>query len=64
MFGDMRLVRSLWPHQERSLAALDPGNSATYVVVPPGGGKTLIGPKTIMAAGIKETRELESDNTC
>jgi superfamily II DNA or RNA helicase len=43
MFGDMRLVRSLWPHQERALAALDPGNSATYLVVPPGGGKTLIG---------------------
>jgi superfamily II DNA or RNA helicase len=43
MFGDMRLVRPLWPHQERALAALDPGNSATYVVVPPGGGKTLIG---------------------
>ena len=39
----MRLVRSLWPHQERALAALDPGSSATYVVVPPGGGKTLIG---------------------
>ena len=43
MFGDMRLVRPLWPHQERALAALDPANSATYVVVPPGGGKTLIG---------------------
>lgn len=43
MFGDMRLARPLWPHQERALAALDPGNSATYVVVPPGGGKTLIG---------------------
>ncbi|HEX7162767.1 MAG TPA: DEAD/DEAH box helicase family protein [Trebonia sp.] len=33
----------MWPHQERALATLDPGDSVTYVVVPPGGGKTLIG---------------------
>jgi superfamily II DNA or RNA helicase len=44
VFGDTRLARQLWPHQERALAAFDAqaGQSA-YLVVPPGGGKTLIG---------------------
>lgn len=39
--------RPLWPHQQRALAALDQARSAgsksTYLVIPPGGGKTLIG---------------------
>jgi superfamily II DNA or RNA helicase len=42
-FGDARLIRPLWPHQERALAKLDLSREATYLVVPPGGGKTLIG---------------------
>jgi hypothetical protein len=47
VFGDARLIRPLWPHQVRALGALDRdrarGDAATYLVVPPGGGKTLIG---------------------
>ncbi|MBO0816838.1 MAG: DEAD/DEAH box helicase family protein, partial [Actinobacteria bacterium] len=47
LFGATRLVRPLWPHQRRALAAFDrdraQGDAATYLVVPPGGGKTLIG---------------------
>jgi hypothetical protein len=47
VFGGVSLSRSLWPHQVRALAALDRdvarGDRATYLVVPPGGGKTLIG---------------------
>jgi superfamily II DNA or RNA helicase len=43
IFGDTRLIRRLWPHQERALAKLDLTREATYLVVPPGGGKTLIG---------------------
>jgi superfamily II DNA or RNA helicase len=43
----MRLARSLWPHQEHALAALDrdraSGRASTCLVIPPGGGKTLIG---------------------
>ena len=40
-------MRPLWPHQVRALDALERdrarGDTATYLVVPPGGGKTLIG---------------------
>jgi superfamily II DNA or RNA helicase len=40
-------ARPLWPHQEKALAAFEDGRNrraaATYLVVPPGGGKTLIG---------------------
>ena len=47
MFDGIGLTRPLWPHQVRALAALDRdvarGDRATYLVVPPGGGKTLIG---------------------
>jgi superfamily II DNA or RNA helicase len=41
VFGETRLARPLWPHQQRALAAV--GAGSTYLVVPPGGGKTLIG---------------------
>ena len=47
VFGAAALTRPLWPHQQRALAAFEldrqRGNAATYLVVPPGGGKTLIG---------------------
>jgi superfamily II DNA or RNA helicase len=46
-FGATTLSRPLWPHQERALDAFERdrarGDTATYLVVPPGGGKTLIG---------------------
>jgi superfamily II DNA or RNA helicase len=46
-FAGIRLGRGLWPHQQRALAAFDrdraAGDSSTYLVIPPGGGKTLIG---------------------
>jgi superfamily II DNA or RNA helicase len=46
-FGGTRLGRPLWPHQERALAAFEAARANTgksaYLVVPPGGGKTLIG---------------------
>src|SRR5215475_3289215 len=43
IFGDARLTRPLWPHQERALAKVDSAHDAAYLVVPPGGGKTLVG---------------------
>ena len=47
VFDGIGLTRPLWPHQVRALGALDRdvarGDRATYLVVPPGGGKTLIG---------------------
>jgi superfamily II DNA or RNA helicase len=45
VFGGVNLTRTLWPHQARALTALDQVHrgKATYLVVPPGGGKTLIG---------------------
>ncbi|HEU5389504.1 MAG TPA: DEAD/DEAH box helicase family protein [Streptosporangiaceae bacterium] len=55
VFAGVSLTRTLWPHQVRALSALDQGaldqgdgaqaraGKATYLVVPPGGGKTLIG---------------------
>lgn len=47
VFGSTALARSLWPHQQEALAAFERdrerGDVATYLVVPPGGGKTLIG---------------------
>jgi superfamily II DNA or RNA helicase len=43
IFGDARLTRPLWPHQERALAKVDSTRDAAYLVVPPGGGKTLVG---------------------
>jgi superfamily II DNA or RNA helicase len=45
VFGGVSLTRALWPHQARALTALGQvhRDKATYIVVPPGGGKTLIG---------------------
>jgi superfamily II DNA or RNA helicase len=43
LIADARLAVPLWPHQERALAAFGAGERSTYLVVPPGGGKTLIG---------------------
>jgi superfamily II DNA or RNA helicase len=47
VFGETRLVRPLWPHQAAALGAFERdrarGDRVTYLVVPPGGGKTLIG---------------------
>ena len=46
-FERVSLGRRLWPHQQRALAAFDQsraaGSSSTYLVIPPGGGKTLVG---------------------
>ena len=42
----MALARPLWPQQQRALAAFDATRAegrATYLVIPPGGGKTLEG---------------------
>ena len=47
VFAGVSPARSLWPHQERALQAFGAdqaaGDRSTYLVVPPGGGKTLIG---------------------
>ena len=47
VFDGISLNRPLWPHQVRALGALGRdlarGDRSTYLVVPPGGGKTLIG---------------------
>jgi superfamily II DNA or RNA helicase len=55
VFDGISLTRPLWPHQVRALAALDRdvarGDRATYLVVPPGGGKTLIGLETARRLG-------------
>ena len=55
-FADTALTRPLWPHQERALGALRPDRrraepAATYLVVPPGGGKTLIGLEAVRRIG-------------
>jgi superfamily II DNA or RNA helicase len=46
-FAGIRLEHPLWPHQQRALAAFDQarvaGSKSTYLVIPPGGGKTLVG---------------------
>ena len=49
VFGEARLAVPLWPHQERALAAFRA--RSTYVVIPPGGGKTLIGLEAARRAG-------------
>jgi superfamily II DNA or RNA helicase len=53
VFGGVSLTRALWPHQARALEALDRahGDKATYIVVPPGGGKTLIGLEAMRRLG-------------
>jgi len=52
-----RLAVPLWPHQERALRAFDAGQAAgersAYIVVPPGGGKTLIGLEAARRTGRK-----------
>ena len=54
-FAGMALARPLWPHQEKALAAFEEGRNrhaaATYLVVPPGGGKTLIGLEAVRRLG-------------
>jgi len=46
-FPGAKLRLELWPHQQRAVAAVDNAlatdGTSTYLVVPPGGGKTLIG---------------------
>jgi superfamily II DNA or RNA helicase len=50
-----RLTVPLWPHQERALAAFGADQAAktrsTYLVIPPGGGKTMIGLEAARRAG-------------
>ena len=47
VFAGVSPAQSLWPHQERALRAFGvdqaAGDRSTYLVVPPGGGKTIIG---------------------
>jgi superfamily II DNA or RNA helicase len=54
-FAGVSPGRSLWPHQERALRAFDAdqaaGDRSTYLVVPPGGGKTMIGLECARQAG-------------
>ena len=56
VFDGISLNRPLWPHQVRALGALDRdlarGDRATYLVVPPGGGKTLIGLEAARRLGL------------
>lgn len=46
-FTGAKLRHTLWPHQQRALAtfgsSVAAGTASSYLVVPPGGGKTLIG---------------------
>src|ERR1700728_2763761 len=55
VFAGISPARSLWPHQERALRAFGAdqaaGDRSTYLVVPPGGGKTLIGLECARQAG-------------
>src|SRR5215472_4516321 len=53
VIADARLAVPLWPHQERALAAFGTGERSTYLVVPPGGGKTLIGLEAARRTGRK-----------
>jgi superfamily II DNA or RNA helicase len=47
VFAGVSPAQSLWPHQKRALRAFEAdqaaGDRSTYLVVPPGGGKTMIG---------------------
>src|ERR1700728_11142 len=55
VFAGVSPARSLWPHQERALRAFAAdqvaGDRSTYLVVPPGGGKTMIGLECARQAG-------------
>ena len=46
-FAGAKLRHELWPHQQRAVDAVDKaratGSTSTYLVIPPGGGKTRIG---------------------
>src|SRR5262245_36886726 len=54
-FRGIQLSRPLWPHQQRALDAFEKdrkrGDRSTYLVVPPGGGKTLIGLEALRRLG-------------
>ncbi|HEY1640139.1 MAG TPA: DEAD/DEAH box helicase family protein [Streptosporangiaceae bacterium] len=54
-FRGIELSRPLWPHQQRALDAFEKdrkrGDTSTYLVVPPGGGKTLIGLEALRRLG-------------
>jgi hypothetical protein len=55
VFAGVGAAPSLWPHQERALRAFSAdeaaGDRSTYLVVPPGGGKTMIGLECARQAG-------------
>jgi superfamily II DNA or RNA helicase len=55
VFAGASPARSLWPHQERAVRAFAAdqaaGDRSTYLVVPPGGGKTMIGLECARQAG-------------
>lgn len=55
VFAGVSPARSLWPHQERALWAFNAdqatGDRSTYLVVPPGGGKTMVGLECARRAG-------------
>src|ERR1700690_663134 len=55
LFAGLSPARPLWPHQERALRAFAAdqaaGDRSTYLVVPPGGGKTMIGLECARQAG-------------
>src|ERR1700722_18842177 len=55
VFAGVSPARSLWLHQERAVRAFNAdqatGDHSTYLVVPPGGGKTIIGLECARQAG-------------
>jgi superfamily II DNA or RNA helicase len=55
VFAGVSPARSLWLHQERAVRAFNAdqatGDRSTYLVVPPGGGKTMIGLECARQAG-------------
>lgn len=55
VFAEVGPPTSLWPHQRRALQAFSAdeaaGDRSTYLVVPPGGGKTMIGLECARRAG-------------
>ena len=55
VFAGVSPARSLWLHQERAVRAFNAdqatGDRSTYLVVPPGGGKTIIGLECARQAG-------------
>jgi len=55
VFAGVSPARSLWLHQQRAVRAFNAdqatGDRSTYLVVPPGGGKTMIGLECARQAG-------------